>query len=44
MPSVTDTSWKAIKQRSGARDATREEWESFAQEHGPNMLPPDGEG
>lgn len=41
---VPDTSWKAIKERSGARDATKEEWESFMQEHGPNMLPPDGEG
>lgn len=29
---------------SGARGATKEEWESFLQEHGPNMLPPDGEG
>jgi hypothetical protein len=29
---------------SGARDATKEEWESFLQEHGPNLLPPDGEG
>ncbi|MGE5335941.1 MAG: hypothetical protein ACM3JL_00790 [Nitrososphaerota archaeon] len=41
---VPDTSWKAIRERSGARDATKEEWESFMQEHGPNMLPPDGEG
>lgn len=40
---VPDTSWKAIKERTGARDATKEEWESFMQEHGPNMLPPDGE-
>jgi hypothetical protein len=29
---------------SGAREATKEEWENFLQEHGPNMLPPDGEG
>lgn len=41
---VPDTSWKAIKERSGARDATKEEWESFLAEHGSNMLPPDGEG
>ena len=41
---VPDTSWKAIQERSGARGATKEEWESFMQEHGPNMLPPDGEG
>ncbi|MET0558721.1 MAG: hypothetical protein ABW065_08635 [Solirubrobacterales bacterium] len=33
-----------IFERSGARAATKEEWESFLQEHGPNMLPPDGEG
>lgn len=39
-----DTSWKAIKERSGARDATKEEWESFLAEHGSHMLPPDGEG
>jgi len=41
---VPDTSWKAIKERSGARDATKEEWESFLAEHGSHMLPPDGEG
>lgn len=35
---------EAVKERSGARDATKEEWESFMQEHGPNMLPPDHEG
>lgn len=29
---------------SGARDATKEEWESFLREHGSNILPPDGEG
>lgn len=33
-----------IFERSGAREATKEEWESFLQEHGHNMLPPDGEG
>jgi hypothetical protein len=41
---VPDTSWKAIKERSGARDSTEEEWESFIEEHGPSMLPPDDEG
>lgn len=33
-----------IFERSGARAATKEEWESFMQEHGPNLLPPDDEG
>jgi hypothetical protein len=33
-----------IFERSGVRAATKEEWESFLQEHGPKMLPPDGEG
>jgi hypothetical protein len=41
---VPDTSWKAIKERSGGREATKEEWESFMSEHGPHMLPADGEG
>jgi hypothetical protein len=41
---VPDTSWKAIRERSGAREATKEEWEDFLAEHGPHMLPPDGEG
>jgi hypothetical protein len=42
---VPHTSWKAIKERSGARDATKQEWESFMAEHGSHqMLPPDGEG
>lgn len=41
---MPDTSWKAIKERSSARDATTEEWESFMQEHGGDMLAPDGEG
>ena len=26
---VPDTSWKAIRERSGAHDATKEKWESF---------------
>jgi len=33
-----------ILELSGARDATKEEWESFLPEHGRNMRPPDGEG
>ena len=33
-----------IFERSGARAATKEEWESFLREHGSNMLPPDDEG
>lgn len=33
-----------LDEHSGARAANKEEWESFLQEHGPNMLPPDGEG
>ncbi|MGB7685007.1 MAG: hypothetical protein WBL45_04415 [Solirubrobacterales bacterium] len=41
---VPDTSWQAIKERSGAREASKEEWESFMAEHGRDMLPPDGEG
>jgi len=41
---VPDTSWKAIRERSGAREATKEEWEGFMAEHGSHMLPPDGEG
>ncbi|HEX4731205.1 MAG TPA: hypothetical protein VH299_08035 [Solirubrobacterales bacterium] len=41
---VPDTSWKAIKERSGARDASKEEWENFLAEHGSSMLPPDDEG
>ncbi len=41
---VPDTSWKAIKERSGARDASKEEWENFLAEHGSNMRPLDDEG
>jgi hypothetical protein len=41
---VPDTAWKAIKERSGARDASKEEWENFLAEHGSSMLPPDDEG
>jgi hypothetical protein len=39
-----DTSWKAILARSGGRDLTEQEWKDFLSEHGPHMLPPDGEG
>jgi hypothetical protein len=41
---VPDTSWKAIKERSGAHDATEQEWEGFLAEHGSSMLRPDDEG
>ena len=41
---VPDTSWKAIKERSGARDATKEEWEKLLGRAWLDMLPPDGEG
>ena len=41
---VPDTSWKAIKERSGARDATKEEWESFLAEHGSTCSPPTARG
>jgi hypothetical protein len=38
-----DTSWKAILERTGGREATEEEIAAFEREHGP-FLPPDGEG
>ena len=41
--SLTDTRISAMQERSGARDATPEEFEEFCREHGP-FLPPDGEG
>ncbi len=41
--SLTDTRLSAMQERSGARDATPEEFEEFCREHGP-FLPPDGEG
>jgi hypothetical protein len=41
---VPDTSWKAIRERDGAREASKEEWDSFISEHGEHMLPPDDEG
>lgn len=36
-------SLKEIRERSGARPATAEEFAAFEAEHGP-FLPPDGEG
>jgi hypothetical protein len=41
---VPDTSIAAIRRRQGSRPATPEEFETFMAEHGPHMLPPDGEG
>jgi len=38
-----DTSWKAILERTGSREASGEEIAAFESEHGP-FLPPDGEG
>ena len=38
-----DTSWKAMLERTGTRDATAEELAAFEAEYGP-ILPPDGEG
>jgi hypothetical protein len=40
----TDLSAKAIVARGGARVMTPEESKAFWAEHGPHMLPPDGEG
>jgi predicted RNase H-like HicB family nuclease len=42
--SLTDTRLSAMQERSGARDATPEEFEAFMAKHGSHMLPPDGEG
>ncbi len=39
-----DTSWEAIVERLGGREATAEERQAFLAEHGSEMLPPDGEG
>jgi len=39
-----DTSWPAIRDRAGMRDLTLGEWDEFLAEHGPGMLPADGEG
>jgi hypothetical protein len=41
---VPDPSWKAIQARSGAREASDEEWQGFIAEHGDHLLPPDDEG
>jgi hypothetical protein len=39
-----DTSYAAISERAPGRDLTADEWQAFLAEHGPHMLPPDGEG
>lgn len=39
-----EPSLKALRERSGTRELTDEEWKDFIAEHGPHMLPPDGEG
>jgi hypothetical protein len=39
-----EPSLKALRERSGAKELTDEEWKDFIAEHGPHMLPPDGEG
>jgi hypothetical protein len=41
---VPDTSWAAKLASYGERAATEQEWQDFLAEHGPHMLPPDGEG
>ena len=39
-----DTSTAAIRARGESRRLTESEWQDFLAEHGPHMLPPDGEG
>jgi hypothetical protein len=39
----SEPSLKTLRERSGARPATKEEFDAFVSEHGP-FLPPDGEG
>jgi hypothetical protein len=39
-----DTSAAAIRTRGGSRSLTAGEWEDFLTQHGPHMLPADGEG
>jgi hypothetical protein len=39
-----EPSWKEVQSRVGAREMTPKEFEAFMAEHGPRMLPPDGEG
>ena len=39
-----DTSWKAIRERMGAREPTPEQSAEFWRKYGPLMQPPDGEG
>ena len=41
---VPDASWAARLARHGERTMTPEESAEFWREHGPHMLPPDGEG
>jgi hypothetical protein len=41
---VPDTSAAAIRERGGSKRLTPQQWEDFLTEHGPHMLPPDGEG
>jgi len=40
---VPDTSIEAIRDEFGVRPLTSEEWNEVLEEHGPEMLPPDGE-
>jgi hypothetical protein len=39
-----EPSLKGLREGDGSRDLTDEEWRDFIAEHGPHMLPPDGEG
>ena len=41
---VPETEWQAMLARSGGRDATPEDVAQFLDEHGHELLPPDGEG
>jgi hypothetical protein len=38
-----DTSLQAIRERTGTREPTAEEWAEFERGHGSQMLPPDGD-
>jgi hypothetical protein len=40
---VPDTSIEAIRDELGVRSLTSEEWDEVLEEHGPELLPPDGE-
>lgn len=37
-----DTSIEAIRERTGTREPTAEEWAEFGCDYGSQMLPPDG--